>query len=79
MRIDDTVGRNVDRHLRGVVVVFNTSPEQVAQQVPGLAGRWTLSPVQAGGADPVVKGATWDAGTSTLTVPGRTAAVFVQR
>ncbi|HEU5486859.1 MAG TPA: pullulanase-type alpha-1,6-glucosidase, partial [Microlunatus sp.] len=78
MRIDDTVGRDVDPRLRGAVVVFNTSPQQVAQQVPGLAGGWTLSPVQAGGADPVVKSSTWNAQTTTLTVPGRTVAVFVQ-
>ncbi len=35
-----------------------------------------LSPVQAGGADPVVKGATFAAGT--FTVPARTTAVFVE-
>jgi pullulanase-type alpha-1,6-glucosidase len=78
MRIDDTVGRGVDPGLRGAVVVFNTSPEQVAQQVPGLAGDWGLSPVQAAGADPVVTTSTWNAQTSTFTVPGRTVAVFVQ-
>ena len=51
--------------------------------VPGLdTGRLTaagtLSPVQAGGADSVVKSAAYDASTSTLTVPARTVAVFVQ-
>ena len=38
-----------------------------------------LLPVQAGGADAVVKASTWDAGAgSTLSVPARTVAVFVQ-
>ncbi len=79
MRIDDTVGVNVDPALRGVVVVFNASDEQVAQQVPGLAGATlSLSPVQATGADPVVKTSTWQSASATLTVPARTVAVFVQ-
>jgi pullulanase-type alpha-1,6-glucosidase len=79
MRIDDTVGRNVDRQLRGAVVVFNTGPESVVQPVPGLSGTWTLSPVQEGGSDPVVKSAAWDQRAGSFTVPGRTVAVFVQR
>ncbi len=78
LRIDDSVGRPVDRRLRGVVVVFNTSPKPITQQVPGLTGDWNLSPVQAAGTDPVAKTACWDPGTGTFTVPGRTAAVFVQ-
>ena len=41
----------------------------------GLA---SLSAVQAGGSDPVVKTAAWDARATTFTVPGRTVAVFVQ-
>ena len=76
MRIDDTRGRKVDPALQGAVVVFNTSPNQIAQQVPGLTGAWTLSSVQSNGADPVVKTSTWNASTSTFTVPGRTVAVF---
>ena len=61
------------------MVVFNASPTTVAQKVPGMAGaHLTLSPVQADGADPVVKTSRWDAGASTLTVPARTVAVFVQ-
>ena len=78
MRIDDTVGRNVDPLLRGAVVVFNTGPQQVAQSVPGVSGAWSLSPVQAAGSDSVVKAAAWDDRASTFTVPGRTVAVFVQ-
>jgi pullulanase-type alpha-1,6-glucosidase len=78
MRIDDTVGRDIDRHLSGVLVVFNTAPDPVDQQVPGITGGWSLSPVQADGTDPVVKSATWDQTTATFAVPGRTVAVFVQ-
>jgi alpha-1,6-glucosidase-like protein len=47
--------------------------------VPGMAhAELTLSPVQARGADPVVKASRWDAGAGTVTVPARTVAVFVQ-
>src|SRR5258705_1427335 len=38
MRIDDTVGPNVDPSLRGVLIVFNTIRAAVTQQAPGLAG-----------------------------------------
>ncbi|MEO7058338.1 MAG: alpha-1,6-glucosidase domain-containing protein, partial [Lapillicoccus sp.] len=80
MRVDDTVGANADPALKGLVVVFNASAAPVAQVVPGLAGaKLSLSPVQAGGSDPVVKTSTWDGVASTLTVPARTVAVFVQK
>ncbi len=80
MRIDDTVGPNVDPALKGILVVVNASPTAVTQKVPALAGSaLALSPVQASGSDPVVKGTTWDAATGTATVPARTVAVLVQR
>jgi pullulanase-type alpha-1,6-glucosidase len=80
MRIDDTKGTDLDPGLRGLVVVFNASPDAVTQKVPGLAGTaLSLSPVQANGSDPVVKTATWDAVSGAATVPPRTVAVFVQR
>ena len=79
MRVDDTVGRDADPAMQGLVVVFNASPATVTQKLPGMAGaRLALSPVQAGGGDPVVKASRWDAGTSAVTVPARTVAVFVQ-
>ena len=37
MRIDDTVGPNVDPALKGVLVVFNSTGSTVTQQIPGLA------------------------------------------
>jgi hypothetical protein len=80
MRIDDTVGRDVDPALAGLVVVINAGSEPVDQRVPGLEGAWLeLSPVQAEGADDVVRTATWDASTGTASVPAQTVAVFVQR
>ncbi|PZU43650.1 MAG: DUF3372 domain-containing protein, partial [Arsenicicoccus sp.] len=79
MRIDDTVGADVDPELDGVVVVFNAGEEPVEQAVPGLEGaQLRLSPVQTAGADEVVKGSTWDAASGTAQVPARTVAVFVQ-
>jgi Alpha-1,6-glucosidases, pullulanase-type, C-terminal len=74
MRIDDTVGADVDPALKGVLVVVNASPTAVSQKVPAPAGT-TLSPVQASGSDAVVKSTTWD----PATVPARTVAVLVQR
>ena len=79
MRIDDTVGPDVDPALRGALVVFNASPSAVTQTVPGLAGStFALSPVQAGGSDPVVKTTTWSSSTGSITIPGRTVAVLLQ-
>ncbi|ASK67178.1 alpha-1,6-glucosidase [Brachybacterium avium] len=78
MRIDDTVGADVDPSLDGVVTVFNASGEPISEAIDGMAGLdYQLHEVQAGGADEVVKGASWDAGTGTVTVPAQTVAVFV--
>ena len=46
--------------------------------MPGLTGSVRLSPVQANGADSVVKQAAYDAGSGSFSVPARTVAVFVQ-
>ncbi|WP_116112875.1 pullulanase-type alpha-1,6-glucosidase [Austwickia chelonae] len=79
MRVDDTRGTPTDPRLRGLVVVFNATPAPIRQTIPGMAGQIaTLSPVQAQGADPVVRTATWDTRTGTAHVPARTVAVFVQ-
>lgn len=79
MHVDDTVGPDVDADLDGLLVVFNASPDAVTQELPGLAGAtYTLSPVQAAGADDVVRTTTWDAATGTVTVPARTVAVLVR-
>jgi len=78
MRLDDTVGEDVDPALSGVVVVLNASPEAVTQVVPGAgASTWELHPALAGSADPVVGESSVDG--DAFTVPARTAAVFVAR
>jgi hypothetical protein len=77
MHLDDTVGEPVDPQLDAVVTVFNATDAQQVWTAEELADAGlVLSPVQAGGADPVVKGATFVDGT--FTVPARTTAVFVE-
>ena len=50
------------------------------QNLPGMTGAGlALSPVQEAGADGVVTMSQWDNAASTLSVPARTVAVFVQR
>ena len=80
MRVDDTVGVDVDPALKGLVVVFNGSAVAVDQKLPGMTGAGlALSPVQSAGSDAVVKTSRWNGSTSTLGIPARTVAVFVQR
>ena len=79
-RIDDTVGPNVDPRLKGLVIVFNASPNATSQTVAATRGqRYRLNGVQAHGSDPVVRTAGFDPATGTFSVPGRTVAVFEQR
>ncbi|MFF9325693.1 pullulanase-type alpha-1,6-glucosidase [Streptomyces sp. NPDC014776] len=73
---DETPGV-ITMRLGDLVVVFNATPERQQQHVGDLAGTaYGLHPVQAAGADPVVKGASYAAATGTFTVPARTVAVF---
>ncbi|MEU3844238.1 pullulanase-type alpha-1,6-glucosidase [Streptomyces sp. NPDC028635] len=75
---DETPGV-ITMRLGDLVVVFNATPKRQEQRIAGLAGTaYGLHPVQAAGADPVVKGATYQAATGTFGVPGRTVAVFRQ-
>ena len=74
MLVDDSVGADVDPDLDGVLVVLNASPSQAT--VVGVGEGWTLHPVQAEGADPVVKSSV--AADLAVTVPPRTTAVFVR-
>nr|WP_250649182.1 MULTISPECIES: pullulanase-type alpha-1,6-glucosidase [unclassified Actinomyces] len=70
---------DVDPEVGAVLTVFNATGEPVSETVTDLAGRtFTLHSVQAEGADPVVKHATFDAATGTATVPARTVAVYVE-
>ncbi|MCP2370025.1 pullulanase-type alpha-1,6-glucosidase [Agromyces terreus] len=79
MLVDDLVGDDVDPELDGALVVFNASPEPIAEAVDGLAGReFALTQAQASGSDAVVKATAWDAATGTVTVPARSVAVLVE-
>ncbi|GAA3932230.1 pullulanase-type alpha-1,6-glucosidase [Streptomyces gulbargensis] len=67
----------ITMRLGDLVVVFNAAPRAHAQTVPGLTGKaYALHPVQANGSDPVVRSASYEAGSGTFTVPARTVAVF---
>ncbi|POX54807.1 DUF3372 domain-containing protein [Streptomyces sp. Ru71] len=73
---DETPGV-ITMELGDLVVVFNATPERQEQRVGALAGTaYGLHPVQAWGADPVVKGSSYQSATGTFTVPARTVAVF---
>ncbi|MEU6521560.1 pullulanase-type alpha-1,6-glucosidase [Streptomyces sp. NPDC046924] len=73
---DETPGV-ITMRLGDLVVVFNATPERQKQRVDALAGTGhRLHPVQAAGADPVVKTSSYAAKTGTFTVPARTVAVF---
>ncbi|MFI0503851.1 pullulanase-type alpha-1,6-glucosidase [Streptomyces albogriseolus] len=65
--------------LGDLVVVFNATPDRQSQRLtePG-AGTYRLHPVQAAGADRVVRTATYAKSTGTFEVPGRTVAVFTR-
>ena len=80
MLIDDTAGtRDVDPSLDGVLVIFNASGQTLTQSLTELAGRdFHLSPIQAEGADDVVRQTGFDRSTGTVSVPARTVAVLVQ-
>jgi hypothetical protein len=78
MHLDDTVGEDLDPARERVVVLINATDSAQSYTVAQLAQRGlSLSAVQAGGADPVVKGARFANGT--FTVPARTTAVFEER
>lgn len=65
--------------LGDLVVVFNATPHQQDQRISAWAGdHYRLHPVQASGADPVVRTASYAAGSGTFTVPARTVAVFTR-
>ncbi|MFD5775542.1 pullulanase-type alpha-1,6-glucosidase [Streptomyces fungicidicus] len=73
---DETPGV-ITMRLGDLVVVFNATPERQEQRVAALAGTGhRLHPVQSAGGDAVVKTSSYEKGTGTFTVPGRTVAVF---
>ena len=80
MLIDDTRGgSDVDPELNAVLVVFNASGQTLTQPLPELAGRdFRLCPIQAEGADEVVRRTGFDRASGTISVPARTVAVLVE-
>jgi hypothetical protein len=75
---DETPGV-ITMRLGDLVVVFNATPQRQEQKIDALAGtHYRLHPVQASGADPVVKTSAYAADTGTFTVPARTVAVFTR-
>ncbi|MGH8775567.1 MAG: pullulanase-type alpha-1,6-glucosidase [Jiangellaceae bacterium] len=73
MVLDDSAGADIDPDRERIVMVFNATPEAQTVEVDGALA---LHPVQAAGADDVVKQTTIGAGS--VTVPGRTVAVLEQ-
>ncbi|MBB1509751.1 pullulanase-type alpha-1,6-glucosidase [Tessaracoccus sp. MC1756] len=81
MRIDDTVGTDVDDAVDGLLVAFNATPEAISEQVDGMAGvEMALSPVLTDGpdADATLGTTSWTSSTGTLTIPARSVVVLVQ-
>ncbi|MFC8435632.1 pullulanase-type alpha-1,6-glucosidase [Streptomyces sp. NPDC057253] len=75
---DETPGV-ITMELGDLVIVFNATPREQEQHVQALAGStYRLHPVQAAGADPTVKKASYDKESGTFAVPERTVAVFLR-
>jgi pullulanase-type alpha-1,6-glucosidase len=82
MSVSDEVEglRPIDPDVRGFVVLLNAAKDAVTfGRDDWRGGSFELHPVQADSYDAVVREASFDAGEGAFTVPGRTAAVFVQR
>ncbi|WP_371796363.1 pullulanase-type alpha-1,6-glucosidase [Streptomyces sp. NBC_01718] len=76
---DETPGV-ITMRLGDLVIVLNATPGTEHQQIAELAGKaYALHPVQATGADPTVKKASYERSSGSFTVPGRTVAVFSLR
>ncbi|MFD8033299.1 alpha-1,6-glucosidase domain-containing protein, partial [Streptomyces sp. NPDC059717] len=73
---DETPGV-ITMELGDLVVVLNATPQRQEQTVADLAGKaYALHPVQAAGADPVVKTSSYAEDSGTFAVPGRTVGIF---
>ncbi|WP_406446025.1 pullulanase-type alpha-1,6-glucosidase [Streptomyces sp. NBC_01613] len=73
---DETPGV-ITMELGDLVVVFNATPSKQEQRVEALTGTgYRLHPVQATGADPIVKSAFYERESGTFAVPGRSVAIF---
>jgi len=78
MLVDDTAGERIDPNYAKLVVVANSLNEPVTYSDPALQGlALVLHPIQAGSVDPLTKASSFDAAAGSVTVAGRTTAVFV--
>jgi hypothetical protein len=80
MSLEDDEGA-FDAAVETIVVFFNANDEPVDFDLPGVGlGRpFELHPVQAASGDPVVRTSSYDPGTATFGVPGRTTSVFIAK
>jgi pullulanase/glycogen debranching enzyme len=78
MRLDDTVGANLDKRHAQIVVLFNATDEAQTFGADAFKGvNMSLHPELAGSSDPVVRTSSYNAATGTFDIPPRTTAVFV--
>jgi pullulanase-type alpha-1,6-glucosidase len=78
MALDDTLGGDLDPNFEKIVVVFNALPETAVFADESLVGLpLKLHPLQAKSVDRVLADASFDSVAGELSVPGRSAAVFV--
>ncbi len=78
MSISDDGPAQLDDTYDLIVVLFNADDDPQTITLADLPDfNLALHPVQAGSADPLVATASFDAGSQTFDVPGRTTAVFV--
>jgi pullulanase/glycogen debranching enzyme len=79
MRLDDTVGQNLDGRHAQIVVLFNATDEAQTFAADAFKGvNMSLHPELAKGSDPVVRTSSYNQATGAFTIPARTTAVFVQ-
>lgn len=77
MLLDDRRGVPVDPLFAELLVVFNTTPHEAHQALPGVSGQgWVLHPVHEAGFDEIVRRTHWSG--DGVTIPGRTVAVLVR-
>lgn len=83
MALSDHLAPDIDPNYETIVVLINANDEAQTFTAPAAARlggrRLALHPVQANGADPVVKTATYDWKTGKFTIPARTTAVWVEK
>jgi hypothetical protein len=79
MTLSDMVEPDLDPELEQIIVLINANDEDQSFTLADLTGAYVeLHPVQQNSVDPLVRMAGFDQASGTFSVPGRTAAVFVQ-